>query len=101
MNRKEAIRQTHQSNVLQSLGFTADDSYGPRWISKDGTAWVTFFPEGGIFGRPAHFQAYRSVGKPKDHAKPWESDNRRIGREAYGYKTLQEAIDAARGICVY
>jgi hypothetical protein len=39
MNRKEAIRQTHQQNVLMSLGFTTDEAESLRRISMTLRRW--------------------------------------------------------------
>jgi hypothetical protein len=39
MNRKEAMRQTHQMNTLQSLGFTADEAESLRRISMTLRRW--------------------------------------------------------------
>ena len=39
MNRKEAMRQTEQANVLQSLGFTQDEAESLRRISMRLRSW--------------------------------------------------------------
>ena len=39
MTRKEAIRQTHQSDVLQSLGFTSQEADALRRISLTLSRW--------------------------------------------------------------
>jgi hypothetical protein len=39
MNRKEAMRQNHQSDTLQSLGFTADEAESLRRISMTLRRW--------------------------------------------------------------
>lgn len=70
-----------------------EQPYGSHWLHADGRHFISFYPlvEG---VRAAHYQAYSSKAKPPKGRYPWTVDNRRIGRDGYGFPTLEEAMRA-------
>lgn len=45
---------------------------------------------------PVYFQAYRAVAPLKAGRRPWTVDNRRLGNEKHGFKTMADAEAACR-----
>ena len=69
------------------------EPYGDRWLNSDGLHFVSYYEA--IDGvRAAYWQAYRAAQKPARGRMPWTVDNRRIGRDGYGYSTLDAAMQA-------
>lgn len=69
---------------------------GPVWKHATKPVWIVYYAA--ILGvRAGHFQAYRAVAPVPAGREPWSVDNRRIGAEGRGFKTLNEAAKATGG----
>jgi hypothetical protein len=69
------------------------EPYGSHWLHADGRHFVSHYEA--VEGvRAEYWQAYTSKAQPPKGRMPWTVDNRRIGRDGYGYPTLEEAMRA-------
>lgn len=67
---------------------------GTTWLHTSRPVWIRYYEpiEGARLG---FYQAYRAVEHVPKGRDPWTVDNRRIGHVNYGFKTLEDAMDAA------
>lgn len=66
--------------------------HGARWLHKSGTMFISFSPVTNVRG--AHFQAYAAKDKVPAGRDPWTVDNKRLGRDGYGFPTFEAAAAA-------
>ena len=66
---------------------------GKAWLHNDKPVWVVHYKCADR--RDDFWQAYKAVQHVPKGRMPWSIDNRRIGPEKRGFKTLGEALKAA------
>lgn len=71
------------------------EPHGDHWLHADGRHFISHFEAvDGV--RAEYFQTYTSKDQPPKGRMPWTVDNRRIGRDGYGFPTLEAAMQACR-----
>lgn len=68
-----------------------EEPHGSHWLHDDGRHFISFYEKTeGV----SYYQAYRSTAQPPKGHMPWTVDNRRLGRDGYGFPTLEAAMQA-------
>ena len=66
---------------------------GKVWLHNDKPVWVVHYEC--TDRRDDFWQGYKAVQRVPKGRMPWSIDNRRIGPEKRGFRTLGEALKAA------